>query len=83
MQGVIKFYNDQKGFGFIVPQDGGDDMFFHVSNCQVGYLPQQDDTVVYEAWEGRDGRPTAIEIAPAGDNASSEEVSFDDESDEE
>ena len=82
MQGTIKFYNDQKGFGFIVPQDGGDDMFFHVSNCAVGYLPQQDDVVTYEVGEGRDGRATAIEVSPVA-WAASEEVASAQEADQE
>lgn len=32
LSGQIKFYDDKKGFGFIVPEIGGSDVFFHVSN---------------------------------------------------
>lgn len=62
MQGTIKFYNDQKGFGFIVYEGG--ELFFHIRQCQEGYLPQQDDAVTFQIGEGRDGRSSAIDVAP-------------------
>ncbi len=60
-QGTIKFYNDQKGFGFITYADG--DIFFHIKQCEEGYLPEQDDAVSFEVVDGRDGRPSAINVA--------------------
>lgn len=64
-QGTVKFYNDQKGFGFIT-YDGGD-LFFHIKQTQEGYLPQQDDVVTFEIGEGKDGRSSAINVAPSNE----------------
>lgn len=69
-QGTVKFYNDQKGFGFITY--GEEDIFFHIRQCQEGYLPQQDDVVTFNVGEGRDGRSSAIDVAPTGEVAQEE-----------
>ena len=60
MEGTVKFYNDQKGFGFITYGDG--DLFFHIRQCEEGYLPQQDDLVSFDVGEGRDGRSSATNV---------------------
>ncbi len=55
-QGVVKFFNDQKGFGFIKPDDGGDDLFVHRSNVQTDDQSLRDDqTVEFEIGQGRKG----------------------------
>ena len=73
MQGSIKFYNDQKGFGFIIAEDGTE-IFFHITQCEEGYEPQEWDMVDYQVWEGRDGRPAAKEVRAAGGSASDSEM---------
>lgn len=67
MQGTIKFFNDQKGFGFIIPESEGQDIFFHITQCDAGYqYPQEGDVVSYEVGEGRDGRPAAVNVQYVG-----------------
>jgi CspA family cold shock protein len=52
-QGTVKFFNEAKGFGFITPSNGGQDIFVHVSGTQ-GTL-QEKDTVSYEVENGKKG----------------------------
>jgi CspA family cold shock protein len=63
--GTVKWFSDQKGFGFIVPDEGEKDLFVHHSNIDVeGYRSlQEDQKVEYEAAEGRKG-PEAINVRP-------------------
>lgn len=58
--GKVKFFNDQKGFGFITPSDGGKDMFVHVSSINDGTLAEGDE-VSYEVGEGNKG-PCAVDV---------------------
>ncbi len=43
MSGTVKFFNQEKGFGFIIPDGGGKDVFVHVSAVQASGLPGLDD----------------------------------------
>jgi len=52
--GKVKFFNDEKGFGFITPDNGGADIFVHVSAVSRGTLAT-DDKVNYEVTEGQKG----------------------------
>ena len=52
--GTVKFFNQDKGFGFITPDNGGKDVFVHTSAVQDGSLGEG-DKVQYEIGEGKKG----------------------------
>lgn len=58
--GVVKFFNDAKGFGFITPDNGGKDLFVHVSAIDNGSL-SENDKVQYEVGESQKG-PCAVQV---------------------
>ena len=65
--GTVKWFNTTKGFGFIAPEDGGKDVFVHISSVERSGLTSLADNqkVTYELRSGRDGRESAdnIELA--------------------
>jgi cold shock protein len=65
--GTVKFFNDQKGYGFIAPEDGGNDAFVHISAVERAGMRTllKDQRVSYELEEDRRGKTSAVNIQSA------------------
>ncbi len=64
-KGTVKWFNAEKGFGFITPEDGGKDLFVHHSEIKVdGYATLADgQQVEFEVGQGQKG-PCANNVIP-------------------
>lgn len=62
--GTVKWFNTTKGFGFIAPDGGGNDVFVHISAVERSGLTGLADNqkIEYELQEGRDGRQSAVDL---------------------
>ncbi len=62
--GTVKWFNTKKGYGFIEPEDGGKDVYVHMSAVERSGLTglAVNQKVAYEIIEGRDGRTMAGDL---------------------
>jgi uncharacterized membrane protein YsdA (DUF1294 family)/cold shock CspA family protein len=65
-QGVLKSWNDERGFGFIAPHDGGPQVFVHARHCELHRMqrPQVGLEVTFEVVRADDGRLQARKVLP-------------------
>jgi cold shock protein len=56
-QGTVKWFNQEKGYGFIIPDEGGEDLFVHYSAIEGGGFRnlEEGEKVSYEVGQGRKG----------------------------
>jgi len=69
--GTVKFFNEQKGYGFIAPEGGGSDAFVHISAVERSGMStlRENQRVSYELEEDRRGKMAATNLKDASDAA--------------
>jgi CspA family cold shock protein len=65
--GTVKFFNIDKGYGFIQPEDGGNDAFVHISAVENAGMRtlDRDQRVSYELEQDRRGKTSAVNLQSA------------------
>ncbi|MGD8499969.1 MAG: cold-shock protein [Phycisphaerales bacterium] len=64
--GTVKWFSERKGYGFILPDDGGKDLFVHHSEIESEGRASLNEgqKVEYEIGEGEKDRPCAVKVRP-------------------
>ena len=65
--GIVKFFNADKGYGFIQPEDGGNDAFVHITAVEQAGMRtlDKDQRVSYELEQDRRGKTSAVSLPSA------------------
>ena len=65
--GTVKFFNTDKGYGFIQPEDGGADSFVHITAVERAGMStlNKDQRVSYEVEMGKNGKASAVNLQSA------------------
>jgi len=65
--GTVKFFNETKGYGFIQPDDGGQDSFVHITDVERAGMStlNRDQKVSYEVEEDQRGKSRAVNLQDA------------------
>ena len=67
-QGIVKWFNPTKGFGFIAPDTGGKDVFVHISAVQKAGLRtlNENQKLGFDIEDQQNGRAAAVNLIPSG-----------------
>ncbi|MFM2100519.1 MAG: hypothetical protein RLZZ366_2058 [Pseudomonadota bacterium] len=65
--GTVKFFNADKGYGFIAPEDGGADSFVHITAVERAGMStlNKDQRVSYDVEQGKNGKASAVNLQSA------------------
>jgi CspA family cold shock protein len=79
--GTVKFFNENKGYGFIAPEGGGNDAFVHISAVERSGMQtlRENQRVSYDLQEDRPGKMAAVNLKPVEESNPSEGVPPNDE----
>ena len=69
--GTVKFFNENKGYGFIQPEGGGQDAFVHITAVERAGMRtlRQDQRVSYDLQQDNRGKMSAVNLKPADEAA--------------
>ena len=67
--GIVKFFNEQKGYGFIAPDGGGNDAFVHITAVERAGMRslRENQRIAYDLEEDRRGKMAAVNLREADD----------------
>lgn len=62
--GIVKWFNATKGYGFITPEDGGQDVFLHISAVERSGLSEVNEgqKLSFDLQQGRSGKSEAVNV---------------------
>jgi CspA family cold shock protein len=75
--GTVKFFNESKGYGFIAPDDGGQDAFVHISAVEGSGMSslRENQRISYTLEQDRRGKMAAVNLKSAEESTSSSDES--------